>query len=117
MSDDVLIISVVIAIGMLEIIMGLPLVLEKIKPNRLYGFRLKATLSNEEIWYKSNKRVGRDFIIMGTLVVLCSLFVFGFRSEFSYIELVWITIILTIAPVIVLIISAFSYLKKLEKAS
>jgi len=44
----------------------------KIKPNWLYGFRLPKTLSDEDICYKTNKYVGRDFIFAGILVIFGS---------------------------------------------
>ena len=61
MEYGVLMPLVFIFVGMLEIIMGIPLLLEKIKPNALYGFRTPKTRSSDEIWYKVNKYVGRDF--------------------------------------------------------
>jgi len=75
---------VFIFIGLLEIIMGIPLLLEKIKPNALYGFRTPKTRSSDEIWYKINKYVGRDFVVAGIIVTLCSPFLLIFGSSFNY---------------------------------
>ena len=65
-------IVIYIIVGFLEIILGLPFLLGKIKPNWLYGFRLPKTLSDEDICYKTNKYVGRDFIFAGILVIFGS---------------------------------------------
>ena len=32
---------------------SIPLILEKVKPNSVYGFRTQKTLSNEIVWYKA----------------------------------------------------------------
>lgn len=82
MDNYGIIILAFILIGIIEIILGIPLLLEKIKPNRLYGFRIAKTLSSDEIWYKSNKYVGRDFIVTGIIVILGSLFLLVFKTGF-----------------------------------
>jgi hypothetical protein len=41
--------------------------LRRVKPNRLYGFRTSATLSNESIWYEANAVAGR--LLLGAAVL------------------------------------------------
>ena len=55
--------------GLLWIGISIPLIYEKIGPNQLYGFRTRKTLSNKEIWYKTNKYMGKDFIVLGCVEV------------------------------------------------
>jgi len=107
----VLVLSLFIS-GMIEIILGIPLLFEKIKPNKLYGFRVKKTLSDENIWYKSNRYVGRDFIITGIILVMSSLYLLIFQMDFSILELTIISLILTLVPIFLILFRAFSYLKK-----
>ena len=54
----------------LVIVLSIPLILKKVKRNRLYGFRLKKTLSSDEIWYPAN-------VIAGWSLCLCSLIGLG----------------------------------------
>lgn len=56
-------------IPFLFILLSIPLILKKIKPNRVYGVRLKATLSDESIWYRANRYFGWHIFIVGTLLV------------------------------------------------
>jgi len=112
MEYDILLILTIILIGILEIIVGLPLLFGKIKPNWIYGFRLPKTLSSDEIWYKSNRYVGRDFVITGIVVTLGSLFLYIFRFSFSIIEITWIGVSLLIIPLIVVLIRGVIYLKQ-----
>ena len=60
MNENTMMITIFISLGVLEIILGLPLMYKKIKPNNFYGFRMKKTLSNEKLWYETNKFMGRD---------------------------------------------------------
>jgi uncharacterized membrane protein len=113
MDYDVVLILTTIVVGMSEIILGIPLLFEKIKPNWVYGFRLPNILSNEEIWYKSNKYVGRDFIVAGMIVIIGSLILFAVKSEFSILEITWTITLLLILPIIIVLIRGFNYLKKL----
>ena len=113
--DDyrLIIILTFISAGIIEIILGIPLFFEKIKRNWLYGFRLPKTLSSDEIWYKSNKYVGRDSIVAGIIVILGSVFLLVFKTGFSVNEILLICLILLIVPVIIIIIRAINYLRKL----
>jgi len=114
MDDYLLLISTFIAVGMLEIILGLPLLFEKVKPNWLYGFRLPSTLSNEEIWYKSNKYVGRDFVVSGIILTFMSLVLLLFRSGILVVEIAIIFVSLLTILTIIIVIRARIYLKKLK---
>lgn len=51
--------TIILIVSCLIIIaISIPLILEKVKPNRVYGFRTQKTLSNEIIWYQANKFLG-----------------------------------------------------------
>ena len=72
-----IILSVVfLFMGMVFIGISIPLLYEKIGPNNWYGFRTRKTFSSEEIWYKANKYMSKDFIILGCLMVLYNLVLF-----------------------------------------
>jgi uncharacterized membrane protein len=45
--------------------LGIPLKLQKIPPNGLYGVRMPSTLENPTIWYRVNAVAGRDMMIVG----------------------------------------------------
>lgn len=47
--------------------LGIPLLRRRVKPNGLYGLRIRETLADEDIWYEANARSGRDLIIIGVL--------------------------------------------------
>lgn len=45
--------------------LSVPLILQKIPPNGLYGFRIPSTLGNPSLWYKVNAYAGRRFLVVG----------------------------------------------------
>jgi uncharacterized membrane protein len=54
------------------ILISLPLLAEKIKPNSLYGFRVSQTLDDPKIWYATNKYAARWLIAAGVSIVLAA---------------------------------------------
>ncbi len=113
MEYNILMPLVFIFVGMLEIIMGIPLLLQRIKPNAIYGFRTPKTRSSDEIWYKVNKYVGRDFLIAGIIVTICSLFLLVCKSGLSVIEISWIGILILTIPLAAIVTRGLVYLQKL----
>jgi hypothetical protein len=49
-----------------------PLMLDRIPPNGLYGFRLKKTMENPDIWYPVNRYSGRRLFLASLLLVLAA---------------------------------------------
>ena len=105
--------------GILFIGSSIPLLLNKIPPNDWYGFRTPKTQSNEEIWYKSNRYMARDFLILGIihLAFTISYFIYSLFNILtdhtnSMIFAIGGTSILSLGT-LVMIIRSFLYLRKL----
>ena len=60
-------------IGLLLIGLAIPLILGKVRPNHWYGFRIRLTLDNPEIWYPVNAWAGRWMCVAGAVIVLVAL--------------------------------------------
>ena len=56
--------------GLLLIGLSIPLILGKIKPNGLYGFRVKSTLENPSLWYAVNNYAGWRLLATGLVTVV-----------------------------------------------
>lgn len=64
---------VFVGTGLLLLLLAIPLVLRRVRPNRWYGLRLRAALADERVWYDANAASGREMVIFGggfTLVAL-----------------------------------------------
>ena len=47
------------------IAVSIPLVLEAVPPNWIYGFRTAKTMSNPQIWYEANRHAGANLMAAG----------------------------------------------------
>lgn len=109
----ILLLTLFFLVGLIEVILGIPLLFEKIKPNWIYGFRTPKTMSDKKIWYDANKYSGRDLIIIGFIVVVGTLFLFLLRDGLSYDVIGYIGIILLVIPLFVLLIRGLAYIRRL----
>lgn len=62
-----------VGIGLLSILIALPLLLEMVKPNPIYGFRVRTTLENETVWYAVNKFFAQRLMLVGIVEVVAAL--------------------------------------------
>jgi uncharacterized membrane protein len=53
----------IIACAALLIVVAIPLALRKIPRNVIYGYRTRATMANDEIWFDANAYFGRGLVI------------------------------------------------------
>jgi hypothetical protein len=51
--------------GLLLAGLSVPLILRKIPPNGLYGFRLPSTINNPALWYQVNTYAGWRLLVVG----------------------------------------------------
>ncbi|GJL38317.1 hypothetical protein TUM17576_51370 [Enterobacter hormaechei] len=51
---------------------AIPLVLQKVKPNRWYGMRTSRTLNDEGQWYRVNRLYGKTMIVAGVAFFVLS---------------------------------------------
>ncbi len=59
--------------GLILCIISLPMIMKKIKPNGLYGFRVKKTLENPDIWYAVNCYSGKWLLVTGSVTILAAI--------------------------------------------
>jgi hypothetical protein len=53
-------------------LLAIPLIQDKIKPNGLYGFRVKTTLENPKIWYAVNHHFGWRLLVCGLATMVAA---------------------------------------------
>jgi len=56
--------------GAIFIGLGIPLAARKVPRNRVYGFRTKATLADDDTWFRVNELAGRQMTALGVVFVL-----------------------------------------------
>ncbi|OGY46494.1 MAG: hypothetical protein A2744_03545 [Candidatus Buchananbacteria bacterium RIFCSPHIGHO2_01_FULL_44_11] len=95
------------AVGILCIIIGN--YLGKIKTNWFMGIRTPWTLSNDEVWNKTNRLGGKMFIVMGLIMVFAPLL--QMNSEIFW----WIFIVSIAVVAIIPIVYSYILYRKIEK--
>jgi uncharacterized membrane protein len=53
----------ILGLSLVLILVAIPLALRKVRPNVVYGYRTRATLSDEDVWYDANAYFGRCLIV------------------------------------------------------
>jgi len=61
----------ILGCSVLVILVAVPLALRKIPRNAAYGFRTRATMADDKVWYEANAHFGRGLIAS----TLCGTFV------------------------------------------
>jgi uncharacterized membrane protein len=90
---------------------AIPLILKLIGPNRYYGFRIAATLSNELVWFKANTFLGYALItaVASTFLIL---FLSSSISELNNSD--WLPITALIVPLLIAVTSSIIYVSRLN---
>lgn len=52
----------ILAVDALFIALSVPLARRKVRPNLVYGYRTRATLNDEALWYEANAYFGSRFL-------------------------------------------------------
>ncbi|HON59987.1 MAG TPA: SdpI family protein [Smithella sp.] len=56
-------VATILILNGLFVVLAVPLILKKVPRNCLYGFRVRATMENDFVWYEANAYFGRGFLI------------------------------------------------------
>jgi len=103
-----------ILIGLLMVALSIPLIRGKVPPNVWYGFRIRLTLENPDIWYPANAYAGRLLLIAGVATsvaaLLCAL-IPGISVD-GYSILVSV---LMLGVLLLLLVFSIRYAKSLER--
>jgi len=100
-------------IGLGFIALGIPLKLNKIPPNRWYGFRTRKTLSDDDIWYAVNSATGEDMVRGGASLAACSFFVIVLRDWIEYETALAILLGVTILTALWMLVNGFSIMRRM----
>jgi len=59
-------------LGALSIVIAVPLIQGRVRPNPWYGVRVRKTLENQDTWYAVNAYFGRRFAVFGLCVAIAA---------------------------------------------
>ena len=69
--------------AVLLILLSIPLYFKRIGPNGLYGFRVKKTMENPELWYPVNKYASIWLMLTGLAILIAGVGMYFFTPGIS----------------------------------
>jgi hypothetical protein len=103
-----------VAAGLLLIGLAVPLIWRKVRPNAWYGFRVRQTLTDSDIWYAANAYAGKYLLGVGVITVVTAIGLYRVPGiTLDAYALACAGIIL--AALAVCVIQCFRYLAKLTR--
>jgi uncharacterized membrane protein len=102
-----------IAVGVVFLALGIPLLRGRISPNPTYGFRTAKTLSDERVWYAVNRVCGKDMVVAGIVVIVASLALFASRGAIATELIPRIMTAVVLLSVLVVFIHCSSVLRRM----
>jgi hypothetical protein len=80
-------------------LVSIPLVLRKIQRNPIYGYRTRAAMANDPIWYATNAFFGRRFAAGSVIsaAVMLAIYAWGGLSPSTYMK---VSVVMLAAPII-----------------
>ena len=92
---------------------SIPMILGKVPPNWIYGFRTPRTLSSPEVWYPAN-RVAGWFMVVAAVVSICfNLALWWIFPEWPLEKMTsWMTGG-SLIPFLIALLASFIYLRRL----
>jgi hypothetical protein len=104
-------------IGATFVVVGIPLAQRRVPRNNWYGYRIRSTLKDDDIWYPVNERGGRHLIALGGalfLVALIGLFFAG--NDDSQRDLLILGLAVAVAGLAYSIWSCYTLARTLDRA-
>ena len=99
--------------GALLVGLAIPLLQNKIKPNGLYGFRVKATLEDPDIWYAVNHHFASRMLVSG-IAVMAAAVLFYFIPGISLDGYAWSVLAVLVVFFGGGVVQSVRYLKQLR---
>src|ERR1051325_911124 len=95
------------------ILASVPMITERVPPNRWYGFRTPRTQSDPKVWYPANRIAGQYLAFAGLLIELATLGVALFRKQITTETGAIILIIIGIGAIAAATILSFLALRRI----
>jgi uncharacterized membrane protein len=100
--------------GVLLAGLSVPLILRKIPPNGLYGFRIPSTLNDPQLWYHVNAYSGKRLLVVGLGTAIGAIILFYTTAE-NIDQYALSCLGVFLALFLWAIISSFLYLRGIQK--
>ena len=92
---------------------SIPMILGKVPPNWIYGFRTPRTLSSPEVWYPANRVAGCLMVVAAVVSICFNLALWWIFPEWPLEKMTsWMTGG-SLIPLLIALLASFIYLRRL----
>ena len=92
-------------------LLALPLMLRKVPPNLVYGYRTRATLTDENVWYEANAHFGRGFLIASAITGIAAFALYRMRPAEHFLPL---SLVVLTLPAAIATLATALYIRRLR---
>jgi uncharacterized membrane protein len=106
----------ILACDLFIAIIAIPLILRKVPRNVVYGFRTRATLDNDSVWYEANAYFGRGILLSSLVSMLVIVFLY-FSNLFSPLDYLKASIAALAVPPVVPVLLTCRYISSIAQSN
>ena len=99
--------------GILLLLASLPMIMQRVPPNRWYGFRTPRTQADPKVWYPANRIAGQFLAFAGLLIELATLGVALLHKQMTPATGATILIVVGIGSITVASVLSFLALRRI----
>ena len=99
----------------LFVALAVPLVRRKVRRNPVYGFRTRATLASDDVWYDANAHFGRGLVAASVVSALAALLLSPRFPDLAPKDFLNASVVVLALPVVVAGIRTSLYLRSLRR--
>jgi len=100
----------------LLILVAIPLALRKVPRNIAYGYRTRATMANDDIWFEANAHFGRGLIVSSLCGALVA-YVIYLLQPWTPAVFLPVSILVLVVPSLVAAVATARYVRSLGASS
>jgi len=101
----------VILCDVIFVILAVPLMLRKVGPNVIYGYRTRATMSDKTLWYEANAHFGRGLFIGSAISGVAALVIWMMRPPETMVPLF---VVILVVPALIATIATARHIRRLR---
>src|SRR5689334_5106692 len=105
---------IVIGCCAVTVLTGIPLALRKIPRNLAYGFRTRATLADDRVWFEANAHFGRGLIASAACGAFFAITIFVLQP-FPIQLMLPMGLLALVIPSLVAVVATMRYVQALQK--
>jgi hypothetical protein len=97
-------------------LLAIPLILRRIPRNVVYGFRTRATLADDDVWYEANAHFGRGLLVASLISAgaISLLYRTWTLSPHAFLQ---VSALVLVAPLLIAALATGRYVRSLTRGS